>query len=186
MSATPNIRTRLMLVVAGIGLAGSLLAGCATATPDLNADTAAGLQDGVLTVSEAAANGDFAGAQAALEVVQADLTAATAADGVTDTRAAEIQTAIDLVATDLAAAVAGAPVETPEEAPAETPVETETPAPEETPVETPTETPEETEAPVVTDEPVEPEETTAPAPEPEKPDKDKSDNGACKKKDDCD
>lgn len=186
MSATPTLRIRLVLATAGIGLVGSLLTGCATGTSALTADTAAGLQDGVLTVSEAAANGDFAGAQSALATVQADLTAASTGDGVTDARAAEIQAAIDLVATDLAAALAaGTPAETPDEAPVQTPAETEAPTPNETPEATPTEMPEDTEEPVVTDEP-EPEETTpAPAPEPEKPAKDKSDSGACLKKDKC-
>jgi hypothetical protein len=193
MSGTITLRRRFTLVVAGITLAGGLLAGCATGTPDLHSDTASGLQDGVLTVSTAAAAGDFAGAQAALDVVQADLAAASAADGVTAARAAEIQAAIDLVASDLAAAIeSGAPVEAPveTEAPAETeaPVETEAPAPVETPVETPiptdSEIPDENEP--DENEPDENEdESPVPAPAPEKPGKDKSETGPCEKKGKC-
>ena len=194
MSGTITLRRRFTLVVAGITLAGGLLTGCATGTPDLHSDTASGLQDGVLTVSTAAAAGDVAGAQAALDVVQADLAAASAADGVTAARAAEIQAAIDLVASDLAAAIeSGAPVEAPveTEAPAEpeAPVETEAPAPVETPVvETPiptdSENPDENEP--DENEPDENEdESPVHAPAPEKPGKDKSETGPCEKKGKC-
>ena len=193
MSGTITLRRRFTLVVAGITLAGGLLAGCATGTPDLHSDTASGLQDGVLTVSTAAAAGDFAGAQAALDVVQADLTAASAANGVTAARAAEIQAAIDLVASDLVAEIeSGAPVEAPveTEVPAETeaPVQTEAPAPVETPVEAPIPSdsgePDENEP--DENEPDENEdESTVPAPAPEKPGKDKSETGACVKKGKC-
>ena len=200
MSDSPTLRTRLVLVVAGIGLAGSLLTGCANAASDLNADTAAGLQDGVLSVTSAAAAGDFAGALTALETVQADLTEASAADGLTAARATEIQAAIDLVAIDLAAAVAAdapveAPAEEPTEEPTEEPAETpdeepvetpQAPEPVETPAETPTQTPDETEEPDESDEPDETEEETPePAPASEKPGKDKSDTGACKNPEDC-
>jgi outer membrane biosynthesis protein TonB len=197
MSGTSTRRGRLALMVAGIALAGSMLTGCATGTPDLNADTAAGLQDGVLTVTTAAADGDFAGAQAALDTVQADLTAASAAEGVTAARAAEIQAAIDLVAGDLAAAIeSGVPAEAPvePEAPAETEAPVETEAPAETPVETPAPAPApdngEEEADENEPDENEPDESgdeaPAPAPKTESPAEDKSETGACEKKGKCD
>jgi outer membrane biosynthesis protein TonB len=118
-------RPRLILAVAGIGLAGSLLTGCAGATPALDPGAAAELQDGVLAVSSAAAAGDFVTAQTELGTVQAALTAASAEDSVTAARATEIQTAIDLVGADLAASIAASvPVEAPVEEPSPEPVST--------------------------------------------------------------
>lgn len=180
MSLLPRTRPRrLVLALAGIGLAGSLLTGCA-GTPALNAETAGELQNGVLAVSTAAAAGDFATAQTDLGTVQATLDAAVAGDTVTATRASEIQAAIDLVGADLAASIAaGTPVETPEEAPVEEPDETATPEPVATPDEdVDEEDVEQTDVPLVTDTP----KTEKPA----KPGKDKTETGACEKKDKCD
>lgn len=180
----PRIRPRrLVVALAGIGLAGSLLTGCA-GSPALNAGTAGELQNGVLAVSTAAAAGDFATAQTDLGTVQATLDAALAGDTVTAARATEIQAAIDLVGADLAASIAaGTPGETPEEeTPDDEPEETETPEPVATPdddEDLDEEDVEQTDVPLVTDSP-------EPA-EPAKPGKDKTEPGACDKKkaEDC-
>jgi outer membrane biosynthesis protein TonB len=198
MIATRSLRARAVLAVAGLGLAGSLLTGCSTGNPDLTTDAAAGLQDGVLAVTAAAAAGDYAGAQAALGTVQTDLTTASANEGVTPARSTEIQAAIDLVAADLATAVAGGPVDAPAEEPEEVPVETPVePAPLETPTETPSPTPDDTEEPDDVDEPDE-DESPEPGPGTENSGnpgntgnsgnsgKDRTETGACVKKDKCD
>jgi len=168
MSATRKFLPRLVVALAGVGLAGSMLAGCAGATTALHADAASELQSGVLAVSTAAAAGDYTSAQTALDALRGSLAEASAADTVTAARAAEIQAAIDLVAADLASSIA-----------ASTPVET-------TPVET---TPVETAAP----EPVSTDDDPEEKPEgPKGPDKsgdsgpDKPQKGACEKKGKCD
>jgi hypothetical protein len=156
-------RARFVLAVAGIGLVGSLLTGCAGASPELNAGAAATLQDGVLAVSSAAAAGDFTTAQTKLGAVQAALTAAAADDAVTEARATEIQAAIDLVGADLAASIA-----------ASTPVQTPTPEP----VSTSDDSDDDG-----NDDDNDKDDEPSP-PKPEKPGK--ADPAACKKKDNCD
>ena len=168
MSATPKFLPRLVVVLAGVGLACGMLAGCAGVPSALHADAASDLQSGVLAVSTAAAAGDYTSAQTALDTLRESLADASAADTVTAARAAEIQAAIDLVAADLASSIA-----------ASTPVET-------APVET---TPVETTAP----EPVSTDDDPEEAPEgPKGPDKsgdsgpDKPEKGSCEKKGKCD
>lgn len=102
------LRTRLTVAVAGIVLALATLAGCAGSPPDLQESTAAKFQLSVLDVTTAAKAGDFLAAQAALDALQADLLTATAAEQVSGTRAAQIQSAINDVGTDLAAAITAA------------------------------------------------------------------------------
>ncbi|WP_104163313.1 hypothetical protein [Cryobacterium sp. N22] len=185
----PTWRPRLVLAVAGIGLAGSLLTGCAGATAALDPGAAAELQDGVLAVSSAAAAGDFLTAQTELGTVQAALTAASAEDAVTAARAAEIQTAIDLVGADLAASIVAS-------TPVEEPVETPTPEPVSTPDDSDDEDKdkdkkdkdkdkknENNEDDDDSDTPT-PSETPAPA-TPTQPGTDTSETGACEKKDKC-
>ena len=155
-------RARFVLAVAGVGLVGSLLTGCAGASPELNAGAAATLQDSVLAVTSAAAAGDFTSAQTELGAVQAALTAAAADDAVTEARATEIQAAIDLVGADLAASIA-----------ASTPVQTATPEPVST----------SDDGDGDGDDAEDEDEAPSP-PKPEKPGK--GDSGACKKKDKCD
>jgi hypothetical protein len=99
------LRTRLTVAVAGIVLALTTLAGCASAPPELQETAAANFQLSVLDVTTAAKAGDYATAQAALDELQADLLTATAAEQVSGTRAAQIQSAINAVAGDLAAAI---------------------------------------------------------------------------------
>ncbi|QYF74078.1 hypothetical protein [Cryobacterium sp. PAMC25264] len=163
MSATRKFLPRLVVALAGVGLACGMLAGCAGATTALHADAASELQSGVLAVSTAAAAGDYTSAQTALDTLRESLAEASADDTVTAARAAEIQTAIGLVAADLASSIA-----------ASTPVET---------------SPVETTAP----EPVSTDEDPPAAPEkPKGPDKsgdsgkDKTQTGACEKKGKCD
>ncbi|SDK05660.1 hypothetical protein SAMN05216282_102272 [Cryobacterium psychrotolerans] len=159
-----GFRSRSVALAATLLIATAALTGCSDASPDLTPGAASQLQDGVLAVSTAAAAGDFAEAQTALAVVQADVLAATKAGDVTADRSAEIQAAIKLVGTDLAAAIA---VSTPE--PTKAPEPTDEPAPSPEPTTTPTPTP--TPAPEPTVEPapdptVEPVPEPAPAPEP--------------------
>ncbi|TFC90794.1 hypothetical protein [Cryobacterium sp. TMT4-31] len=187
MTATRTIRTRLVLTVAGLGLAGSLLTGCAGTTAALDPAAAADLQDGVLKVTSAAAAGDFLTAQTELGTVQTALTAASAEDAVTAARAAEIQTAIDLVGADLAASIAAS-------TPVEVPVETPTPEPLSTPDEGNDDDKKDRDKDKKNDEEDSddsedidtPTPSVTPAPAtPEKPGTDKTGTGACEKKDDC-
>jgi len=101
-------RSRFAAALAGCVIVVAALSGCAPAEVPLQQATAAQLQKGVLDVTKTSAAGDFAGAQAALTAVEADLRTAAASDQVTADRAAEIQSAINLVAADLAKEVAAA------------------------------------------------------------------------------
>ena len=154
------LRTRTVLVAATLLIAGSALTGCSGGEPELKAAAAKQLQSGVLTVTTAAADGDFATAQSALANVQADVLAAAAAGEVTSDRSREIQSAIKLVAADLAAAIAK---EKP--TPTEAPEPTDEPAPSEEPTVEPEPEPEPTTEPTQepTQEPVPP---TDPGPAP--------------------
>ncbi|TFB57315.1 hypothetical protein E3T34_13680 [Cryobacterium sp. TMT1-62] len=98
-------RARLTLALAAVTLVASTLTGCGSTPPDLQQSTATELQAGVRNVTAAAAAGDFEAAQASLEAVQADLLTAAAADGVSAARAADIQSALNLVSADLTAAI---------------------------------------------------------------------------------
>ncbi|MDY7528566.1 MULTISPECIES: hypothetical protein [Cryobacterium] len=98
-----GIRGRLAALVGGALLVAAALTGCASDSSPVQPSTATQLQSGVLSVTEAAAAGDYPGASAALDAVQADLLTAAATGQVTGTRATEIQAAIDSVTADLAA-----------------------------------------------------------------------------------
>lgn len=150
-----GLRARTVLAAATVLIAGSALTGCSGGEAELKASAAKQLQSGVLSVTTAAADGDFATAQSALANVQADVLAAAAAGEVTADRSTEIQAAIKLVAADLETAIAkGAPTKAPE-----APEPTDEPAPSEEPTEEP--------EPEPTTEPVpEPVPTTEPVPEP--------------------
>ena len=91
----------------------ALLSGCAGPAADLDANTGRDLQSRVLVVANAAADGDTAGALAALDALEAQLAAAEAAGTVSATRAADIRAAIALVRADLSPAVE-TPTPTPE------------------------------------------------------------------------
>jgi hypothetical protein len=165
-------RHRLGLVLVGAAVVASALGGCASATPNLDPDTAQALQSGVMAVSTAAAAGDFATAQADLATVRGTL--AASADTLTAERTQQIQTAIDLVDADLAAAIeASLPAE---------------PAPTRTPSETPSKTPTPTDTgdPRESDDPEDSDEGEETEPPTEKPDQGKDNPGQCKKKDTCD
>jgi len=111
-----RIRGRLVALACGALLTAAALTGCASEGSPVQPSTATQLQSGVLSVTEAAAAGDYPGASAALDAVQADLLTAAATGQVTGTRATEIQAAIDGVTADLAALAAAA--NTPTAAPA--------------------------------------------------------------------
>jgi len=111
-----SVRGRLMALACGALLTAAALTACASEGSPVQPSTATQLQSGVLSVTEAAAAGDYPGASAALDAVQADLLTAAATGQVTGTRATEIQAAIDGVTADLAALAAAA--NTPTAAPA--------------------------------------------------------------------
>lgn len=146
-------RSRPLALAAAFLIAASALSGCSESIPEIQPGAASQLQDGVLAVSTAAADGEYAAAQSELTKVQADVLAFAKAGDVTPARSAEIQAAIKLVSADLAAAIAETPA--PTKAP-EAPEATDEPEPSPEPTATP--------APAPTQEP---EPTTTPAPEPE-------------------
>jgi hypothetical protein len=116
-----TVKARTIAVLAGMVLAVVSLTGCSNPPADLSESTATRLQTGVLAVSTHAAGGDYAAAQASLGAVQGDLLAAAAAGSVSSQRAAQIQSAINLVSADLSAAIeASKPTPSPEPAPVET------------------------------------------------------------------
>ncbi|GAA1763179.1 hypothetical protein GCM10009712_09790 [Pseudarthrobacter sulfonivorans] len=92
---------------AALMLSGSLAA-CGPADSGLKQDTAAQLQQRVLTVSQAAAGNDPTGALTALAALEADLAAATSNGKVSDDRRRSIVTAVAAVRADLNEAVATA------------------------------------------------------------------------------
>ncbi|MFH8249367.1 hypothetical protein ACH3VR_03230 [Microbacterium sp. B2969] len=112
------IGQRFAAACAGAALAVAL-AGCA---PQSSLDSAAGaqMQDAVVSVAQAAASGDPAGASTQLDGLQAQLDAAIHNDKVTAARAARIQTAIDAVRADLQALLAPPPAPEPSATPAVT------------------------------------------------------------------
>jgi septal ring factor EnvC (AmiA/AmiB activator) len=113
MTAGPNGRWRrgilrcVSATAAALLLAGSLAA-CGPADSGLKQDTAAQLQQRVLTVSQAAAGNDPTGALNALAALEADLAAATDNGTVSDDRRRSIVTAVAAVRADLNEAVAAA------------------------------------------------------------------------------
>jgi hypothetical protein len=92
---------------AALLVAGSLAA-CGPADSGLKRDTAAQLQQHVLTVSQAAAGNDPTEALNALAALEADLAAATSNGAVSDARRRSIVTAVAAVRADLNEAAAAA------------------------------------------------------------------------------
>ncbi|PXA70638.1 hypothetical protein [Cryobacterium arcticum] len=173
--APKSLRIRIRLAAAGAVLVAGALAGCTGSTPSLPAGTAGQLQSAVLTVSTAAAAGDYAGAQAALDSLKALLAVATEENRIAPGRASDIQAAIALVEADLAAALSIA-TPTPRATPQTVPPSTRTPATPRTQEPTPEAPAPTTPAPTPTEQPspqpTEPEPTpttvpTTPAPTPE-------------------
>jgi hypothetical protein len=99
----PSSAGRWRIVLAAIVLSAAL-AGCGAAAPDLESDTARQLQAKVLTVSQAAAGTDPAGALRSLDELVAQLDASAAEGDVSFKRHQSIMTAIDAVRADLGAA----------------------------------------------------------------------------------
>lgn len=122
-----SLRTRIRLAAAGGVLVAGALAGCTGSAPSLPAGTAGQLQSAVLSVSTAAATGDYAGAQAALDALKALLAEATEENRIAPGRATDIQAAIALVEADLAAALTSS-TPTPRATPQTVPPSTRTPA----------------------------------------------------------
>lgn len=96
-----------------LALAGSvMLSGCASTDPS---DAAVHKLDAsVVQTAERAASGDYAGAAASLDVLQARLGEYVEAGAVTADRSVEIQAAIDVVRADLTALIAAQTTPTPE------------------------------------------------------------------------
>jgi ribosomal protein S20 len=94
---------RLVVVVA---LALLALAGCSAAPTDLESTAATDLQTAVVAVATPAAAADYETAITQLDEVQARLDAAIEDGAVSASRAAQIQSAIDVVRADLEAALA--------------------------------------------------------------------------------
>lgn len=98
-------RALLPAVVLAITLT---LAGCAPAQPELATDAAARLQQEVLAVSTASADGKLEDAVAALDQTEKELDAALAADEISPKRYREVRDAIRLVRGDLNDSIAAA------------------------------------------------------------------------------
>lgn len=109
-----------------------LLSGCAPSDPSDAATER--LDASVVQTADRAASGDYAGAVASLDVLQARLAEYVEAGDVTADRSAEIQAAIDTVRADLAALIAAQSTPTPEPSESGTGVTDQTQAP--APVET--------------------------------------------------
>ncbi|MGO4784018.1 hypothetical protein [Cryobacterium sp. W22_MBD10_FK3] len=149
------------LTAAGVILVATLLAGCTSTAPTLQAETAGQLQAAVLSVSTAAASGDFAGAKDALESLKAVLATATEEDRLSAGRASDIQAAIALVEADLVALLTPQ-TPSPSTPPAAPPPETDEPV-------APPPEPELPDPPPVTPEPEPPQPTEPPPAEPTEP-----------------
>ena len=112
---TSRFRRAIAAASVTLALAGGL-AGC-TAEPDLAAEQSQAYRAQVVAIAEASAAGDFAGAIAALDALQAEIDAAVADGTLTDEREQRIREAMALVRADLDAAIAAATP--PEPAPSE-------------------------------------------------------------------
>lgn len=102
-SQPPHWRT-----VLAAGLLSAALAGCSSATPDLEIGTAQQLQAKILTVSQSAATNDTTGALKSLDELVVQLDAAAAEGSVSFKRHQSIMKAVDTVRADLTAAQAQA------------------------------------------------------------------------------
>jgi hypothetical protein len=100
-------RTRWRIVLAA-SLLSAALAGCNTASPDLEQSAAQQLQARVLSVSQSAAGNDPAAALKPLDELVTQLDASAAEGSVSFKRHQSIMAAIEAVRTDLAAAQAQA------------------------------------------------------------------------------
>jgi hypothetical protein len=107
MPETTSRWGRSVSAAAALLLAGSMGA-CAPADSGLGQDTARQLQQRVLDVSQAAAGNDPAAGLSALDVLEADLAAATGSGSVSEDRRRSITTAAAAVRADLTAIKASA------------------------------------------------------------------------------
>lgn len=118
---TSRFRRAIAAASVTLALVGGLAA--CTAEPDLAAEQSQAYRAQVVAIAEASAAGDFAGAIAALDALQAEIDAAVADGTLTDEREQRIREAMILVRADLDAAIAAATP--PEPVPTETaPTET--------------------------------------------------------------
>lgn len=118
---TSRFRRAIAAASVTLALAGGL-AGC-TAEPDLAAEQSQAYRAQVVAIAESSAAGDYAGALAALDALQAEIDAAAADGSLTGDREQRIREAMALVRADLDAAIAAATP--PEPVPTETaPTET--------------------------------------------------------------
>ena len=113
---TSRFRRTIAAASVTLALVGGL-AGC-TAEPELAAEQSQAYRAQVVAIAESSAAGDYAGAIAALDALQAEVDADAADDTLSGDREARIREAIALVRTDLDAAIAAATP--PEPAPTET------------------------------------------------------------------
>lgn len=112
---TGRFRRAIAAASVTLALVGGLAA--CTAEPDLAAEQSQAYRAQVVAIAEASAAGDFAGAIAALDALQAEIDAAVADGTLTDEREQRIREAMILVRADLDAAIAAATP--PEPAPSE-------------------------------------------------------------------
>ena len=113
---------RLAATGAAMVLAIASLSGCSPSTPDIDAATAKQLHSSVALLTQAASQGDIAGAIKDLEALERKVREATAAGDISAERTARIQASISLVRADLTAAL-------PKPAPSQSPSKTAVPAP---------------------------------------------------------
>jgi hypothetical protein len=97
---------RLFGVILAATATVGLLGGCAGSPTDLSDAAATSMQSDVRKVADAAASGNYASAATQLDALQNRLTAATASNEVSASRALQIQASINLVKADLAALTA--------------------------------------------------------------------------------
>lgn len=111
--------TRFRRALAATSVALALVAGLAgcTGEPEIAERQADAYRAQVVAIAEASAAGDYAGAVAALDALQAEVDAGVTDGTIADDREQRIAEAIALVRADLEAAIAAAT--TPEPAPAE-------------------------------------------------------------------
>ena len=112
---TSRFRRAIAAASVTLALVGGLAA--CTAEPDLAAEQSQAYRAQVVAIAEASAAGDFAGAIAALDALQAEIDAAVADGTLTAEREQRIREAMTLVRADLDAAIAAATP--PEPAPTE-------------------------------------------------------------------
>lgn len=112
---TSRFRRAIAAASVTLALVGGLAA--CTAEPDLAAEQSQAYRAQVVAIAESSAAGDFAGAIAALDALQAEIDAAVADGTLTAEREQRIREAMTLVRADLDAAIAAATP--PEPAPTE-------------------------------------------------------------------